>query len=338
MDIQKKLTCTICLLGFVSCSWPGVYTKFFVKPDWPRESLSPEIKKIGIAFTSNFQHYLIPHKTFILDSKNEQKYSSVGGVSALKRYIDIFKKMYGENQVLINTGSIFQNNADIAVKNQIFKFYDEMDYDAVGLTDHNLIDMLEREEFYQTNQIPLLAGNIIDLRTGKPLSKASVIPYKIIERNGVKVGLLALTALKILSKEERRKFKGVYFEDPVTAFLRTKQIFRKHKVDIAILLAHMQDKCSSTANHTYLKGNKKYLPPIACSSESQGLAEFVNRLPPRSIDLIITSKDNFAMGYLRNIPVAQLKGDGKYLGTVEIYYNTNKRRISTAKNHFLPTS
>ena len=173
IKIQKKLTCAICFLALFSCSLPVVYKKFFVRPDWQGGSLSPNMKKIGIAFTGNFQHYLNPHREPLPWDKKKQEYSSIGGVPALKRYIEIFKKMYGNDQILINTGPIFQNDTDITVKNQILKLYDEVGYDVVGLTDHNLIDVLEREDFYQTIQTPLIAGNIIDLGTGKPLTKAN---------------------------------------------------------------------------------------------------------------------------------------------------------------------
>ena len=264
------------------------------------------------------------------------KHPKIGGISALKSYLNIFKKKYGDVRILISAGHMFQNDTKSDVKNQILSLYDEIEYDAVGLTAQNLIDFLERKKEYKNNQIPILAGNIIDLATGKPLKEEPILPYKIIEKDGIKIGILALTSLKIISKKERKKFKGVYFEDPIVSFLRTKQIFKKKNVPVTLLITHFQGQCSSPVPLTHFDGNKNSRHPIWCSPGNPNIEEFVKRLPPHSVDVILSSGDNFAMGYLNDIPIAQLKGNGKYLGTLELYYNTKKKTLSAKKTTFHP--
>ena len=100
------------------------------------------------------------------------------GNSSFKLYLDIFKQRYGDTGLLINAGDIFPDDATATTKNQILRFLDETDYDAVGLTDQSLIDFLKQKKRYKKNKPPLLAGNIIDLTTGKPSQKNPSCPTK----------------------------------------------------------------------------------------------------------------------------------------------------------------
>ena len=328
MSIQNKQNVIFFYLVLTSLPAPTL----LARPEWREEPLSSETKKIGFAFTGNFQHYLSPHQETIPESSP----LLIGGISALKSYMSIFKKRYGEMRIIINVGDIFQNNADPDIKNQTLEFFDEIGYDAVGLTDQNLIDFLIKTNHYKKKKTPVLASNIINLTTGRPLSKGSIMPYKIVKKDGIKVGILSLTSLRNLSKEEKKKFKGVYFEDSIASFLRTKQIFRKKGVDITLLLARIQGKCSSTFPPKPFRGNKKSWHPIECAQKHSGLPEFVKRLPPHSVDLILSGDDNLAMGYLNKIPIAQLGREGKHLGTIELYYNTKKKSLLTEKTTFYP--
>ena len=324
----------ILLSLFQSCSLPIPYERMFVRSDWNDETLSPAIIKLGIAFTGNFHNNLLAHKEQVpLHYKESPRYLKIGGAQALRSYLEIFKKRY-DTHLVLDSGNLFTNKADPQVKKQTLKLYDEIGYDAMAMTDPELLDFVKHKENYANFSTPILATNIVNLTTGYPLNDHSIAPYKIVDKEGIRIGLISFTYPGYLSGRDQKKMTGFYFEDPVASFLRVKQIFKKEKIDLTIAMVRLDGQCNNQVPSLTSKGGLKSPHPVTCDKDS--LIKTIKRLPPNSIDLIISGDNRLALGYLEGIPIAQIEGKGKYLGLLELYYNTTTKKLLQSKTHFHP--
>lgn len=285
------------LLG--SCSFNKAPKEIFSAPNWESEKPSAHQKKIIIASTHNFKGSLyekdVPYTSLNGLSPNKLK---VGGVAVLKTYLDILKYRYGKDLILLDTGHIFDLKKP-EEKETVLKIYKEFEYDAVNLTDIDFkaINFLNPKE----HEIPFVTSNIIDLKKRKPMDDYGVAPYKIIEKDQVKIGIVALTSFEKVDKDHSKDFTGFLFEDPILSFLKTKKIFQQKGVNIIVLMP-------SVENYDELK-------------------RLVKRLPPNSVDVIISGNTYTTNTQVQGIPLLQNPGKGQYISRIGFVFDTEDRVV-----------
>ena len=283
----------IFIIFFSSCSFNKAPTELFSSPNWEEGKLSVHQKRIVIASTHNFQGQIKAENIKFPSLKGQSpRQLKVGGVAFLKTYIDILKYRYGKDLILLDTGHIF-NLQKPDEKEIILKIYREFGYDGVNLTDLDFqaLNILKPE----SHKIPFMTSNIIDLEKNKPTSYHGVSPYKIINKDGVKVGIVALTSYEKVDKKNSKDFTGFYFEDPILSFLKTKKIFQSQGVDIILLM-----------------------PSVESYEE---LKRLVKRLPPNSVDAIISGNTYTTNTQINGIPLLQNPGKGQYISRIEFVYD-----------------
>lgn len=90
----------------------------------------------------------------------------------------------------------------------------------------------------EAGNFDFLAANIIDKKTGKPVEWAK--PYKIIEVDGVKVGLIGVTTPETAYKTTPANVADLTFEDPSISVQKYADKLRKEdKVNAVVVLSHL---------------------------------------------------------------------------------------------------
>ncbi|AGB19965.1 5'-nucleotidase C-terminal domain-containing protein [Thermoanaerobacterium thermosaccharolyticum] len=172
----------------------------------------------------------------------------IGGVLA-KQIKDI--KAANPNTVILSGGDMFQGTpmSNVLKGQPVIDMMKNIDFDAMALGNHEYdwgIDSVidTQNATLKNSTIPVLAANVYDKTTGKPVSYAK--PYVIIKRDGVKIGIIGIVDNKEFPDIIMPAYiQNVDFKDPVPVVNQLATDLRGQGAQIVIVLAHMganQDK------------------------------------------------------------------------------------------------
>lgn len=164
--------------------------------------------------------------------------AGLGGFQRRSNYIDKLRSEFKEILVLdagdYNQGTpyftLFKGAAEI-------ELYNSMGYDAVALGNHELDNgQKQLAERLKNAKYPTLCANYDFSRT--PLKK-SVKPYVIINKNGLKIGIIGvLIDLKGYVSETARE--NLVYQNPIGVVNKLAKLLKeKKKCDLVIVLSHL---------------------------------------------------------------------------------------------------
>ena len=167
-----------------------------------------------------------------------------GSMARVSSYVKSQRTTYGNNLILLDNGDILQgqptnyywNFIDTQDENIAASVVNYMGYDAQAFgnhdieTGHNCYDKWNREV-----KCPILAANMINAETGHPYTN----PYKIIEREGVKIAILGMTTPAVPNWLSESLWSEIRFEEMVSCTRKwVKTIKEKENPDLIIGLFH----------------------------------------------------------------------------------------------------
>ena len=128
-----------------------------------------------------------------------------------------------------------------------------------------------------------------------------------------KIAIIGLT----LGENDRPDSKiapEIIREESVAAFLRVMQELRNKQVDYRVLVTDGETQCHN-------KGEDKSICPGNDDSE---LSNFLKRLPPQSLDMVLTGGAHPYQGELEGISIVQNKKGGNILALRELVIEENQ--------------
>jgi 2',3'-cyclic-nucleotide 2'-phosphodiesterase / 3'-nucleotidase len=190
---------------------------------------------ISIIETTDVHGFILPYD-FI--EKENLKFSMASSFN----YIQQIRKEK-DATILLDNGDNLQGQPEVYYYNFIdtvsphfvAEVMNYMGYDAgtVGNHDveagHSVYDKLVREY-----KFPLLAANAVDINTGKPYFK----PYRIIEKEGVKIAIFGLVTPAIPNWLPPELYSGIEFKDMVETARKWMPVILNEKPDIIVGLFH----------------------------------------------------------------------------------------------------
>lgn len=184
--------------------------------------------RIRILATSDMHGKFVPYDYAL----NEESMSgSVAQVAAAVR------ELRDENTLVVDVGDVIQDNsADLFIEDEIHPMIlamNKIGYDVCVTGNHEYnygMDTLKR--ILSQNDAKILTGNVFD-RDGKAIAE----PYTVIERGGVKIGLIGMVTPNI-TKWDSVNLQGCTVTDPVE---KTKKAIAEleGKTDLLIAVTHM---------------------------------------------------------------------------------------------------
>lgn len=141
-----------------------------------------------------------------------------GTLARVSTYVNKLREHYGKNLILLDNGDILQgqptcyyyNYVDTVARNIAADVINYMRYDVQTFgnhdveTGHNVYD-----KWISEVNCPMVGANIIDTKTGLPYIK----PYAMIEREGVRIGVLGMLTPAIPNWLDESLWSGMRFED-----------------------------------------------------------------------------------------------------------------------------
>lgn len=196
--------------------------------------------KLVFLSSSDIHGYILP--TDYQDNKNYEVPFSLSRVSSV---IKSERAKYGkENVVVADTGDCLQGSPlasyvhdirDYSAQKTYANFYNAIGYDARCLGNHDFnygLDYLKY--FVDHTQAPVLNDNILDVKNGQP---AFGKDFLIINKNGLKVGLLGITTQRVPYWEPKEHVAGLRFASAFEQIRYYSQILRP-QVDVLAVLYH----------------------------------------------------------------------------------------------------
>ncbi|MDE6650781.1 MAG: bifunctional metallophosphatase/5'-nucleotidase, partial [Paramuribaculum sp.] len=180
-----------------------------------------------------------------------------GSVARVTAFVDSVRNTSGEeNTVLLDAGDILQgqptvyyyNFIDTDSKHIASRIYDFLKYDAATIGNHDVeTGHKVYDRWIAETSVPVLGANIIKTSTGKPYLQ----PYKIINKNGVRIAVLGLITPAIPAWLPENLWSGLQFEDmEECAGKWIKIIKEQEKPDLIIGLFHSgNDYSRQTGNY-----------------------------------------------------------------------------------------
>lgn len=198
----------------------------------PTQAMSSKAEKITILHTNDLHSRIEPF------AESDPKYANLGGLSRLSTMIDQVRKTE-ENVVLLDAGDIFQGTPyfNLFGGELEFKLMSNMQYDATTLGNHDfdngidgLIDQLPNAKF------PFINCNY-DLSNSR--LKEHVLPYKIIDKSGIRIGILGV-GIELEGLVDINNYGNVIYLDPIENANRIANYLKtEEKCDLVICLSHL---------------------------------------------------------------------------------------------------
>lgn len=196
--------------------------------------------KLVFLHSSDTHGFLLP-----TDYQDKDNYNAPFSLSRVSAAIKAEKEKYGaDNVVVTDSGDCLQGSPlasyahtvkDFSALKKFTDAYNEVGYDARCLGNHDFNFGLDYLTYYiDNNKAGIINDNVLDEETNVP---AFGREYKIVEKNGVKIGLLGVTTQYIPHWEPKENVEGLKF---VSAYERVKhyaEILRP-QVDVLAVMYH----------------------------------------------------------------------------------------------------
>lgn len=266
--------------------------------------------KIVILHTNDVHSHIDPFPD------NDPKYAGLGGVerrAALIREIRAKEK----NVILLDAGDIFQGTPyfNMYLGELEMKLMTQMGYDASAIGNHDFdggLDNLAKQ--LQHASFPLLCANY-DF-TGTPM-EGKTQPYKIFEKEGVRVGVFGIGIEMAGLIDSRLYGKTVYLDPIVKAAEYSHTLRTKENCDVVVCLSHLG----------YKYENEK-VSDLVLAKKSAGIDIIIGGHTHTFLEkpTVVTNREG------KEVHVAQVGWAGIRLGKITIRTNkkTRKKSLETA--------
>ncbi|MFA7543204.1 MAG: bifunctional UDP-sugar hydrolase/5'-nucleotidase [Candidatus Cloacimonadaceae bacterium] len=166
----------------------------------------------------------------------------LGGGASAATLIKMVRTWESANRqsLLLDAGDFFQGRpvGTVSKGKAVIEFMNYIGYDAMTIGNHEF-DIMQDEliEALEMANFPILSCNVIDTATGEIPGYA--IPYTIVNRLGLRLGILGFTTTDTEKMSFPENIKGLKFLDEKETVQRYVNILRdEEKVDIVIVLGH----------------------------------------------------------------------------------------------------
>ncbi len=190
-------------------------------------------RNVTIIHTNDF------HSRFEPFESQNKRWGNQGGIARMKDLID-FERSIDPNLFLFDSGDVFQGTPYF----NIFKGHPELEwmkkagYDATTIGNHDFD--LGIEHLFQIRKqydIPTLNCNY---QLEDQWKQQNLIqPFKIIEKNGIKLGVIGV-GIELKGLLSELSYKGLTYSDPIDNVQKTANYLKQEeKCDMIIVLSHL---------------------------------------------------------------------------------------------------
>lgn len=267
-------------------------------------SLNEDFIKLTILHTNDQHSRIEPFPT------NDPKYPNMGGFA---RRASVIKKIRAEekNVLLLDAGDIWQGTPyfNMFGGELEFKLMSEMQYDAATIGNHdfdNGVEHLAKQLIHAT--FPFVNCNYDFTHT--PMN-GKTIPYKIFEKEGIRVGVLGL-GIELKGLVDKKNYGDTKYLNPIEKAAMYSHLLKKDlKCDLIIALSHLGDK---------YRDNK--ISDMVIAKQSKNIDLFISGHTHRFYEKPVSVRNSDGKETL----IVQAGFAGIHLGKIDYFFTRTKKK------------
>jgi 2',3'-cyclic-nucleotide 2'-phosphodiesterase / 3'-nucleotidase / 5'-nucleotidase len=240
----------------------------------------------------------------------------VGGVAALKPWLDSLARACGCTSVRLDAGDEMQGTllSNATFGRGTIDAMNTLGIDAAAIGNHEFDWSLDTLRARMSEaKYPFLSANITNAAgTARP---EWATPWKLVTKNNVKIAVIGLTTTETPTSTAARNIQGLAFGDGAQAIKRYLPEARA-AADYVIVVAHVGAVCDSSAGG----GNT-----ASCHGE---ILDVARQLDSGSVDLIVAGHTHLRVNTtVHGIPIVEAQSSGRSIGVVDFVRVGGRREV-----------
>ncbi len=308
---MKNFVCLfVAFFSLLSCSHYHLEKRVFSIPELDQEIVKEgkDQKKIILASINDFNG-----QVYGVESLGIQ----IGGLDLLQGYVSILKESFNDQLVLLKTGHDFLPASSASRQQSIIQRLLTLNFDIYGVSSKEFIPV---QALKSSTHLTFINSNIYTIANSELYDQPPFVSHKILERNGVRLGFIS-----IAPPNHGEPLTGYYFEEAVAAVLRARTHLRRNQAEVIVLISHFPSGCH----------RPDLAKPLECLATGH-LDKLIERLPPQSLDVVFTTGQHHAYGRWKDLMVVTSPGNGLYLNTLVLAYDTRNKKLDLAQSTLFP--
>lgn len=263
----------------------------------------------------------------------------VGGAAMMAGWIDAIRAENPRATLLVDAGDMLQG--PLLVNHfegrPVAEVYDHLGVDAAALGNHEFDygpvgDGEARstdgpfgalDAFLEQATFAPLSANLSS--AGGPLPRG-VLPHTIVQRRGVKVGLIGLTTPTTPAMSQARNVAGVSFDPVGPAVASSVEALRADGAEVIVLLGHLDGGC---------RGDRRWPPPEFCEPDGE-LAEALEAGAGAIDAAFLGHRHAWYANQVDGVAVVEAGSRGIALSRVDLFVDPVTRRVDRALTRVSP--
>ncbi|MEN6347834.1 MAG: 5'-nucleotidase C-terminal domain-containing protein [Syntrophomonas sp.] len=235
------------------------------------------------------------------------------GAAKLGEWLKEKKASNPEGTLLLSAGDMSQGSIDsnLLYGKTVIEAMNQMGFDAMAVGNHEFDWGLDRLQDQASRAgFPILTANVTDKKTGRSLD--GIKPWIIVEKKGVKIGVIGVTTMEITDKVSPKIISACKVVEPAGIVNQLVPELKRQGAQVIIILGHVGGY-QDTENKT-LTGE---------------VTELGNAVT--GVDVLIAGHTHQKMaGYINGMAVVQAYYNGRSVGRVSLQYSPQAEKVVSA--------
>jgi len=171
-------------------------------------------------------------------------------------------------------------------------------------------------------EFPILTANILDAETGERVQWPGIRPSVLIERAGLKIGIIGLSTFETPETTISANVDDVRMAPLAATAEREAERLRREGADVVIVTAHAGGHCDDFTDPD----------DLSTCDENQEIVQVARRIPEGAVDAIVAGHTHRAIAHRVNgIPVMEQYSYGFAFGRTDLVIDRATRRVVEAR-------
>ncbi len=285
---------------------------------------APPLMTISVVGTNDLHGYVFP-------------FNGRGGLALLGGYVKALRAARSADNgavVLLDAGDTFQGGieSNLSEGTLVVDAYNALGYAAAAIGNHEFdfgaLDTLDPADLPDPRgalkalaaraKYPVLAANLLDEATGRPVNWPNVTPSALVQAGGLRIGIIgAMTsdALRATLVVNVRGLRMAPLAPTVAAEART---LRARGADLVLLTIHAGGRCNQFENPVDLS---------SCDGSSE-VFRLVRELPKGTLDGIVAGHTHAGLAHLvEGVPVIESLWGGRAFGRMDLMVDRRTKKV-----------
>lgn len=260
-----------------------------------------------------------------------------GGLPVLGGYLQNLRAARaadGGAVILLDAGDTYQGGveSDMSEGALVVDAYNALGYTAAAIGNHDFefgaVDVPGRlvnptddargalKALAVRAKFPMLAANLLDEATGKPVTWPNVSPSVMVEVAGLKVGIVGVMTIDGLRATLAANVRGLRLAPLASTVQAQAAALRARGADVVIVTAHAGGRCTEFQDPTDLS-----------SCDESEIFDVAREVPKGLIDAIVAGHTHAGLAHeVNGVPIIQANALGQSFGRVDVIIDRRTRR------------